>query len=243
MQLAAIWRDVTTTSLRRELDRITDAQQLPVLLIMIAFWIVCGVEWLQRLLGTVPDPRFWSLISLVFTFYGGVQIFRLNRGRETVRIPDPRSKAFRVLRQAFSNGSGRFHNPRRIAAGLDNVLVTETGVYAVQIRHRSGSGTIEHGAEGEVIFGGRLRDGRLLQNAARAAQPLQTLLAMQFSNTPVVRPVIVMAGDWTVTQPAQDVSVDVISVHDVPSYFGGRPAAFTPEEIGQISACLDSIAA
>ncbi len=240
MQLAALRRAVRATSLRRELDRITDAQQLPVLLIMFAFWIVCAVEWIQRLLGTVPDPRFWSLISLVFTFYGGIQIFRLNRGRVAVRQRDPRAKAFRVLRRACSGSRGRLHNPTHISAGLDNVLVSETGIYAVQIRHRSGSGVIERGPEEEVIFGGRLRDGRLLEHAARAAQPLQALLATHFPNGPVVRPVVVMSGDWTVAQPSTDASVDVISVRDLLAYFGRRPVVSTPEEISQISACLDS---
>ena len=134
-------------SLRQEIDRITEAQQLPVFLIMIAFWIVCAVEWTQRFLGAIPDPRFWSLIALFFTIYGGLQIFRLNRHRSRSGSADPRNKAFHALRRLCAAGWGLCYDSNEASGAIDHVLVGDTGVYAVQVKHRSGSGVIEQSGE------------------------------------------------------------------------------------------------
>ena len=70
-------RDFARQSRRNEIDRLRDERLLPLLLFMIAFWIVCAVEWTQEVAGTAPDPRFWTLLSLIVTVYGGIQVFRL----------------------------------------------------------------------------------------------------------------------------------------------------------------------
>ncbi len=210
---------------------------------MIAFWVVCAVEWTQRLLGVIPDPRFWSVISFVFTVYGGLQIFRLNRPGLRARRGDPRAQAFRALRRLFGKGTGRFHDVKTFASEVDNVVVSESGVYAVQVKHRSGSGTIERGGEGEVIFGGRLRDGRLLENAATASQPVQEMLATHFTHPPVVRPLVVLVGDWKVQTGFVETTADVVSLDDLSDYFRRQVAALNPEEVDQVSACLSSAAA
>ncbi len=210
---------------------------------MIAFWVVCAVEWTQRFLGVIPDPRFWSLIAFVFTVYGGLQIFRLNRRGKRSRGIDPRVNAFRVMSEVFADGKGNFHNVKMLAAGVDNVLVNETGVYAVQVKHRSGSGTIERGRDGEIIFGGRLRDGRLLEAAAHATQPVQELLATHFDNPPIVRPLVVLVGDWTVQPEPGETSVGVVSVDGLPDYFRRQAAALNAEEVDRVSACFRSLAA
>jgi hypothetical protein len=233
---------VKSFSLRHEIDRITEAQQLPVLLIMIAFWIVCAVEWIQRFVGAIPDPRFWSLIAFVFTVYGGVQIFRLNRAGGLSRRADPRTRAFQALRRLCAEGLGSCHSMNKVAGAIDNVLVAGSGVYAIQVRHRSGSGVIEQGREGELLFGGRVRDGRLLANAVRAVAPLQEQLDAHFENSPQVKPVVILVGDWKV-QRTPESSVDVITMDDLFAYFQNRAGTLTSAQISEISGYLDAAAA
>lgn len=234
---------VKAFSLRQEIDRIIEAQQLPVLLLMIAFWIVCAVEWTQRFFGAIPDPRLWSLIALVFTMYGGLQIFRLNRRGGPWRSADPRNKAFRALRRLCTAGWGLCYDSNEASSAIDNVLVGDTGVYAVQVKHRSGSGVIEQSAEGELLFGGRVRDGRLLTNALRAARPLQEYLDARFENPPQVKAVVVVVGDWSIQQSETDASVDVITVDKVVEYFQSRANTLTKDQVGEISGFLNSLAA
>jgi hypothetical protein len=243
MQLAAISRarEILFSSSRNRSDHRT--QQLPALLIMIAFWIVCAVEWTQRFLGAIPDPRFWSLIALVFTVYGGAQIFRLNRNRTGSRRSDPRMKAFRALRRLCAAGWGYYHNSNKAAGAIDNVLVSHSGVFAVQVKHRSGSGVIEQGGEGELVFGGRVRDGRLLANALRAALPLQEYFEARFENPPQVKAVVVVVGDWSIQQSETDASVDIITVNQVAEYFQNRASILTAEQVGKISGYLSSLTA
>lgn len=234
---------VKSFSLRQEIDRITEAQQLPVFLIMIAFWIVCAVEWTQRFLGAIPDPRFWSLIALVFTTYGGLQIFRLNRRGNFSRSTDLRTKAFRALRGVCAAGWGSCYDSNETVSAIDNVLVGDTGVYAVQVKHRSGSGVIEQSGEGELLFGGRVRDGRLLTNARHAARPLQEYLDAHFENPPQVKAVVVVVGDWSVQQSGTGAPVDVITVDEVVEYFHGKASTLTKDQVGEISGFLSSLAA
>jgi Nuclease-related domain len=234
---------VKAFSLRQEIDRITEAQQLPVFLIMVAFWIVCAVEWTQRFLGAIPDPRFWSLIALVFTIYGGLQIFRLNRHRNRSGSVDPRSKAFHALRHLCAAGWGLCYDSNEASSAIDNVLVGDTGVYAVQVKHRSGSGMIEQSGEGELLFGGRVRDGRLLTNARRAALPLQEYLDAHFENPPQVKAVVVVVGDWSIQPSEADASVDVITVDEVVEYFQRKASTLTKDQVGKISDYLGSLAA
>ena len=233
---------VKSFSLRQEIDRITEAQQLPVLLIMIAFWIVCAVEWTQRLLGVIPDPRFWSLISFFFTIYGGLQIFRLNHRASFSRQVDPRTEAFQALRRLCSAGWGLCYDSSE-ASPIDHVLVGRAGVYAIQVKHRSGSGVIEQSGKSELVFGGRVRDGRLLMNARHATRPLQEYLDARFENPPQVKAVVVVVGDWSVQQGENDAPVDIITVDEVVEYFQKRTSTLSHDQVGEISGYLNSLAA
>ena len=216
---------------------------MPVFLIMIAFWIVCAVEWTQRFLGAIPDQRFWSLIALVFTIYGGLQIFRLNRRGNRLRSADPRTQAFHALRNLCSAGWGLCYDSNEASSAIDNVLVGDSGVYSVQVKHRSGSGVIEQSGEGELLFGGRVRDGRLLTNALRAALPLQEYLDARFENPPQVKAVVVVVGDWSIQQNESDGAVDVITVDEVVEYFQTRASTLTKDQVGKISGYLGSLVA
>src|SRR6202000_352864 len=105
---------------------------------------------------------------------------------------------------------------------IDNVLVGDTGVYAVQVKHRAGSGVIEQNGEGELLFGGRVRDGRLLTNALPAGLSWQGYLDAGFENPPQVKAVVVVVGDWSVQQQSEtDAPVDVITADEVLEYFQG----------------------
>lgn len=209
---------------------------------MIAFWIVCAVEWTQRFLGAIPDPRFWSLIALVLTVYGGLRIFRLHKQRSLFRV-DPRTKGFTALRRLCAEGWGTCHDAGKTSEAIDNVLVNDSGVYAVQVKHRSGAGVIERNGAGELLFGGRVRDGRLLNNARRAALPLQEYLNGCFEHPPQVKAVVVVVGDWSIQPSNAEAPVDVITVDEVSEYFQTRASTLDPNQVGKISEYLSSLAA
>ena len=135
------------------------------------------------------------------------------------------------------------YDSNKTSSAIDHVLVGDTGVYAVQVKHRSGSGVIEQSGEGELLFGGRVRDGRLLSKALQAALPLQEYLDARFENPPQVKTVVVFVGDWSIQQSETRASVDVITVDEVVEYFHTRSSTLTKDEVGQISGYLGSLAA
>src|SRR3989442_10777863 len=63
-------------SLRVKAERQFD-DFVPYLMIVFAFWIVCLVEWVQKIAGEHPTPGFWIFLSLLVTCYGGVPAFPL----------------------------------------------------------------------------------------------------------------------------------------------------------------------
>src|SRR4051812_25114043 len=101
------------------------------MLIMFAFWMVCAVESTQRFVGQIPDPRFWTVLSLIVTVYGGLQIFRLR-----LHLPGhtangtAEQKVAEILRQIGPKGFVAFHDLRGEDRKIDHVVVGPSGIYA-----------------------------------------------------------------------------------------------------------------
>jgi Nuclease-related domain len=234
-------RHFASQSLQHEIDRVSDEQILPLLLIMFAFWIVCAVEWTQRFAGAVPDPRFWSCLSLLVTFYGGFQIFRL-RSR-LPQLPQRKQGVGQVtdcLERIRSKGFVACHNVTGEGRKIDHVVVGPAGVYTVEARARSGSGIIEYRSDDELIFADRIIDGRPLREARAAAQAVQARLNQKFGESYAVQPLVVFLGDWRVHRQEGDFAVEVTTADQLEDYFDTQRPELTGKEIAEIYSALTS---
>ena len=232
-----------TPSLRQEIDRLTDEQQLPILLIMFAFWIVCAVEWTQRLFGAIPDPRFWTLLSLIVTIYSGFQVFRL---RSRVRLSQGASgerEVARILQQIRYKGFVAFHNLPGIGRNIDHVVVGPSGIYAIETKSRGGSGTIDYRGNEELVFAGRIKDALPLRHARGSASTVQSQLNHDLEDSYAVQPLVVFLGDWDVCRHKGDFTVDVTTADKLVEYFDLQQPALTGKEIAAISSCFEGAAA
>ena len=227
-------------TLREEINRLTEEQLLPILLIMFSFWIVCAVEWVQRFAGIVPDPRFWTLLSLIVTVYGGLQVFRLRgrwwRGQDATG----EKKIALILNGIRSKGFVAFHNLPGENRNIDHVVIGPSGVYAIETKARSGSGTISYRNDDELVFAGRIRDGGPLQHARDSARTLQVRLNEQFQETYLVKPLVVFLGDWSIDRGQGEFAVDVTTADQLPEYFAEQAPALTGGEIARISAHFEN---
>lgn len=222
----------------------TDEQQLPVLLIMFAFWIVCAVEWTQRLVGTIPDPRFWTVLSLVITLYGGVQVFRLRlRSHSSTPRVSGEKEVARILHQIRGKGFVAFHNLPGAERNIDHVVIGPSGVYAIETKARSGSGTIDYRSDDELIFAGRIKDGWPLRHARASASAVQTRLNHGLPEAYAVKPLLVFLGDWDIHRHGKNLAVDVMTLDQLAEYFDQQKPALTGQEIAAISSCFEAAAA
>ena len=222
----------------------TDEQKLPVLLIMFAFWIVCAVEWTQRWVGIIPDPRFWSALSLVVTVYGGLQIFRLRRRHHssTPRVAGEKEVA-RILHQIRGRGFVAFHNLPGTERNIDHVVIGPSGIYAIETKARSGSGTIDYCSDDELIFGGRIKDGWPLRHACGSASAVQTRLNHGLPEGYAVKPLVVFLGDWNICRHQENLAVDVTTLDQLAEYFDQQEPELTGKEIAAISSYFEGAAA
>lgn len=231
-------------SLRRELDQLAEQQLLPVLLIAFAFWIVCAVEWAQRFAGAIPDPRFWTLLSLIVTLYSGFQVFRLHsKLRASMQRPPAEHEVARILHQIRGKGFVAFHDLPGLGRNIDHVVVGPSGIYARETKERRGSGTIDYRRDGELIFAGRIKDGRPLRDACGSASTVQNRLNDELEDSYTVKPVVVFFGDWDVRCQEENFTVDVTTADKLVEYFDGQQPALTGKEIAAISSYLESAAA
>src|SRR5436853_2779698 len=109
-------------TLRQEVNRLLDRRLFSLFLIMVAFWIVCAVEWTQKVAGQMPDPRFWTLLSLFITIYGGIQVFRL-RLRPDRRQEHGRGEVAKILDQVGASSFISYHDLAHDGFKIDHVIV------------------------------------------------------------------------------------------------------------------------
>ena len=233
-------RDFARQSRRNEIDRLRDEQLLPLLLFMFAFWIVCAVEWTQKVAGAAPDPRFWTLLSLIVTVYGGIQVFRLQgRLSHIGTSKQANQKVFEILDRIRSKGFVAFHGLAGNSRNIDHVVVGPAGVYTIEAKARSGSGTIDYRSDDELVFAGRIKDGRPLHQARSSAGAVQTRLNENLDESYRVKALVVFLGDWRVHREREDFSVDVTTADQLEDYFDTQPPELTSKEIAQICSRLD----
>ena len=227
-------------SLRDEIDRLSEERLVPFFVFTFAFWLVCAVEWTQKFAGAAPDPRFWTLLSLIVTAYGGFQVFRLRPQIRNLRLGERgERRVAEILDRLRSKGFVAFHELPNNGLNVDHVVVGPSGIYAIETKTRSGSGTISYGSECELVFGGRIKDGRPLRQAQNSARAVHRQLKEDLDQAYWVKPVLVFCGNWHVQQVAGDFVVDVITADQLENYFERQQPELTSKEIADICSHLE----
>ena len=231
-------------SLRVKAERQFD-DFVPYLMIVFGFWIVCLVEWTQKIVGERPTPGFWMFLSLLVTCYGGVRAFRLypqlrsaglgkQRGRRVAEMLDRiRSKGFVVFDDLPGKGSN-----------IDHLVIGPTGIYAMEVNAWSaiGSRTIDYQNEHEVVLGGRITDGRVLRRVRDSALAVHSQLKEQLHENHSVKPLLVFLGNWHVDRQAGDFAVMVTTADRLEDYLDRGQPELTSKEIAHICSYLRSSA-
>jgi hypothetical protein len=227
-------------SLREEINRLSDFGLIPFLIFSFAFWIVCAVEWTQKFAGEAPDPRFWTVLSLIVTIYGGFQVFRLRPAFRNFRLGESgEQRVAELLDRLRSKGFAAFHDLPNSGLNVDHVVVGPSGIYAIETKTRSGSGTINYASERELIFGGRINDGRPLRQAQNSARALHRQLKEHLDQACWVKPVLVFCGNWRVQRQPGDFSVEVMTTEQLENYFDRQQPELTSKEISDICSELE----
>lgn len=232
-------------SLRDEYDRFFDERLVASLVVVAAFWMVCLVAWIQKIAGYNPDPRFWTLLSLFVTAYGGFEVFRL---RPQLRRLRQRARGDRrvaqILERMRSKGFVALQELPASGFMIDHVIVGPSGVYAIETKswNAFGSGTIDCQNDTELLLSGRVRDGRALQQARDAAGAIQLQLKDQLREHRPVKGLLVFAGDWTIECQADHLDVDVVAAEELENYLDERQPQLTGREIADICSHLERVA-
>ena len=235
----------SVSSLRSEFHHLFSARQLPWFLVLGALWIVSAIESTQRLLGCVPDPRFWMVISLAITVFSGWQVFRL-RARAKL---SPRKKSAgeaqvaEILQQIRNKGFVAFHDLTGSDRKINHVVVGPSGIYAIETKERSGSGTIDHRTDEELIFAGRIKDVRPLRHARGAASSVQQRLHDELEDSYSVKPLVIFVGDWKICAHKSNLAVHVTTPDRLVQYFDEQPPELSGKEIDLISSHLQKMGA
>ena len=229
-------------SLRDEHDRFFDERLVAPFVVVIAFWMVCIVAWIQKIAGHNPDPRFWTLLSLFVTVYGGFEVFRLRphlrRLRERRRGDH---RVIRLLERLRRKGFVALHDLAANRFKIDHVIVGPAGVFAIEAKswNTFGSRTIDCQNDSELLLAGRIRDGRALQQAREAAAALQLTLKDQLRDHRPVKGLLVFAGDWTVQCQADHLDIDVLAAEEIEDYFDEQQPQLTGREVADICSHLE----
>lgn len=222
-------------SLREEYERLFDDRFVAFFVIMIAFWMVCIVAWVQKIAGQNPDPRFWTLLALFVTAYGGFQIFRLRPQLRRLRYGELGERrvadAFDRIR---AKGFSIFHDLPANGFNVNHVVVGPSGIYAIETKVRHGADTIRYQSDNELLLGEKINDNPALRQVRAAAHAVHEQLKQNLHEAYWVKPVLVFVGSRCVHQPIVDFSVDVITSNELEDYFDRQQPEITDTEIAHI---------
>lgn len=227
-------------SLRGEYDRLFDEKFVAYFVVVVAFWIVCIVAWVQKFAGHIPDPNFWTLLSLCVTAYGGFQAFRLRPQLRRLRFGETGERRFaEALDRIRAKGFAVFHDLPANGFNIDHVVVGFSGVYAIETKTRHGADTVNYQNDNELLLGGKINDSPALRQARGSAHAVHAQLKEHLHEAYWVKPVLVFVGSRRVRRPAGDCSVDVITADELENYFDRQKPELTSTEVSHICSHLE----
>jgi hypothetical protein len=230
-------------SLREEYDKLFDERFVAFVVVIVAFWLVCIVAWIQKFAGHVPGPAFWTLLSLSVTAYGGFQIFRLRPQLRRLRFGEGgQRRVAEALERIRDKGYSVFHDLPANGSNVDHVVVGPTGVYAIETRTRKGADLIRYQNDSELLIGAKINDSPALRHARGSAYAVQEQLKEHLHAAYWVKPVLVFVGSRRVQQPVVDYTVDVITADDLENYFARQQPEITDADVASIRSHLERTA-
>lgn len=228
--------------LREHKERIVDHRLVPFFLVVFTFWMVCIVEFTQKIGGQTLDPRFWMFLSILVTIYGGFKVFRLRsqvghfstRHRKDGRVGE-------ILNRVRAKGFVTYDRLSETESNVDHVVVGPTGIYVIETKERTvfGSRTIDYLDENQLVLGGKITDSQPLKKTRGAADAIRRQLQEHLHQQFPVKPLVVFLGEWHVNRHASDVDVAVITADQLENYFDRAQPELTSKEIAQICAHLE----
>jgi hypothetical protein len=226
-------------SWRKYLDLIRNQRFQPYFIIAFTLWLVGSVEIVQKTTGQKLDPRFWMLVAIVITAYGGIRIFQLSPKMSNVRRPIRSREVDNLMSRIVSSGFAVYHEPATVKGSDSYVVVGPSGVYAMEVKARKvfGSRTIEVSDDNELVLGGRISDRRPLQYARAAGDKVRQRFTGASQVQAAVKPLVVFVDDWQINQ--SDTAVPVLNANQLEQYLGAQPPIFTKSQIAEISSYLD----
>ncbi|MEY2525872.1 MAG: hypothetical protein QOE73_643 [Verrucomicrobiota bacterium] len=227
-------------SLRQEYDRLFDERFIAYFVVVVAFWLVCIVAWVQKFAGLTPGPSFWTLLSLCVTAYGGFQAFRLRPQLRHLRFGEAGERRFaEALDRIRAKGFAVFHNVPANGFNIGYVVVGFSGVYAIETKTRHGADTIHYQNDNELLLGGKINDSPALRQARGSAYAIHAQLKEHLHEAYWVKPVLVFVGSRRVRQPAGDYSVDVITADGLENYLDRQKPELTSIAVTDICSHLE----
>lgn len=231
-------------SLREEIDQLAEARLLPLLFVPVVFMIVWAVECLQKRAGRALNPEFWVFMALLVTIYGGFEVFRLRP--RTYRFGAGKRghdrRVSEILDRIRAKGFAVFHDLPEDGFNIDHVVIGPSGIYAIETKTRSGSGSIDYSGDEALILGGKINEARALRQARASAGALCLHLKDYLNDQLGVKSLLVFVGDWRVQRAAGDFNVDVIAANQLEDYFDRQQPELTRSQIAQICAHLERLA-
>ena len=227
-------------SLRKQIELIRNPRFQPYFVAAFTLWLVGAVEIIQKTTGHRLDPRFWMLIAILFTVYGGVRMFRAS-SRPANQSPAKRSSAAdAIVHRIVASGLTVYQDPVQTKGSDGYVVVGPSGVYAMEIKAQNvfGSRTIEFGRPDELILGGRISDRRPVQQAQATARRIQERLTGIAAPRSLVKPLVVFLNDWRINIPDRAAEVPVVNASELEQYLSTQTAVLTDSEVAEISACV-----
>ena len=198
-----------------------------------------AVEIIQKTGGQGLDPRFWMVLAILITLYSGLRIFRLTP-RANLGSVKTSAALNEMMGRLQANGLTVYYEPNRNKNGDGFVVVGRAGIYVMEVKTGGvfGSRTIEHRAENELIFGGRISDSRPLHQAREAANLIRAKLSAVLQTETVVKPIVVFLDDWQVDRFNADPEVAVFTAAEAGQYFGSQRPILSQSQVDAISAHL-----
>ena len=223
--------------LRAHRERALDDRLVPYFLVIFTFWMVCIVEFTQKIGGQTLDPRFWMFLAMLVTIYGGFKVFRLRSQLQSFATRHRKDREVgHILDRVRAKGFITYDRLPETEFQVDHIVVGPSGIYVIETKERTvfGSRTIDYVNDNQLILGGKITDSQPLKKTRGAADAIRRQLQEHLHQQFAVKPLVVFSGEWRVNRYANDVDVAVVTANQLESYLDREQPELTSKEITQI---------
>lgn len=217
-----------------------DDKLLPLISVVVAFWLVYFTQQLQQWSHRGPKPELWLWIAIIATAVATIRFWRLlpiarrfNRGeRGELHVAD-------VLEELRTDGYKPVHDIVGNGFNIDHVIVGPGGVFAIETKYRSGKGEITFRNGETLLVGGFPEEKDCLKQARGSAKAVSQLIAENCARREWVTPIVVVVGDWKIRNEWRDTDARVFTPDGLLRYVRNQQPRLTRNEIQLIASHLE----